>query len=152
MNSLLSTDTIELLKDRFRTKVINDGKDPMNNKYDILGLEIEYTRSKSMKFGMQKSLEEKLPTLGINLSPLRKVPGTPGLIIEKDNSEFSNEEYVQKVKWMQQVIGLASYVGYKYRFDLLYYINSLARHALYPNTMVITLAKELIQYFVDYEE
>lgn len=47
---------------------------------------------------------------------------------------------------MQQVIGLASYVGYKYRYDLLYYINTLARHTLYPNIKVITLAKELIQY------
>lgn len=142
----LSKNAIDTLKSKFKTKVINDGADPMNNKYDILGMEIEYIRSKSMKFGMQKSLAEKLPTLGINLSPMRKVPGTPGLIIEKDDSEFTDEEYLQKVKWMQQVIGLASYVGYKYRFDLLYYINTLARHTLYPNTKVITLAKKLIQF------
>ncbi|XP_003667544.2 Ty1/Copia family ribonuclease HI NDAI_0A01430, partial [Naumovozyma dairenensis CBS 421] len=77
---------------------------------------------------------------------LRKVPGTPGLIIEKEDIKVTKQEYNQKVKWMQQIIGLASYVGYKYRFDLLYYINVLARHTLYPSGTVIQLAKELIQY------
>lgn len=90
----LSTDAMEQLKSRFQTKIINDGSNSPNNKYDILGMEINYTMNKSLKFGMQKSLEEKLLTLGINLSPLRKVPGTPGMIIEKDNSEFSDEEYL----------------------------------------------------------
>ncbi|XP_003668352.2 Ty1/Copia family ribonuclease HI NDAI_0B00750, partial [Naumovozyma dairenensis CBS 421] len=142
----MATDAIELLKTRFATKVINDGKGNTINKYDILGMEIEYVKNHSMKFGMEKSLEEKLPTLGIDLSKLRKVPGTPGLIIEKEDIKVTKQEYNQKVKWMQQIIGLASYVGYKYRFDLLYYINVLARHTLYPSGTVIQLAKELIQY------
>ena len=34
---------------------------------------------------------------------------------------------------MQKLIDLASCVGYKFRFDLLYYINTLAQHILFPS-------------------
>ncbi|SMN22169.1 Putative Ty retrotransposon (partial), partial [Maudiozyma saulgeensis] len=38
------------------------------------------------------------------------------------------------------------YIGYKYRFDLLYHINVLARYTLYPSKTVMEMAKQLIQY------
>ena len=55
-------------------------------------------------------------------------------------------EYKNKVKWLQQSIGLASYVGYKHWYDTLYYVNTLARHTLYPSNQVSSLIKRLIQY------
>ncbi|KAG0663185.1 hypothetical protein C6P44_002027, partial [Monosporozyma unispora] len=48
----------------FDTKIINNGNEIINN-YDILGLEIECAKGKCMKIGMQKSLEEKSPTLPV---------------------------------------------------------------------------------------
>lgn len=47
---------------------------------------------------------------------------------------------------MQTAIGLASYVGYKYKYDILYYVNTLARHTLYPSKQVMSLTKQWIQF------
>ncbi|CCE64833.1 hypothetical protein TPHA_0I03315 [Tetrapisispora phaffii CBS 4417] len=47
---------------------------------------------------------------------------------------------------MQQTITLASYIGYKFWFDILYCVNCLARHTLYPSKQVIRFFKELLQF------
>jgi len=137
---------ITTLKSQFDTKIVNDGSNPNTNKYDILGLQIEYSKNNFMKFGMEKGLEDKLPKLNVNLDKIRNVPGTPGTIPTEQKFVVTKSEYKQKVKWMQKVIGLASYVAYKYRFDLLYYVNIMARFTLYPSKEVMDLAKQLVQY------
>lgn len=99
-----------------------------------------------MKMGMARSLEEKLPNLHVDLNKSRKVPGTPNEIIREREFYSTEQEYKNKVKWLQKAIGLASYVGYKYRYDILYYVNTLTRHTLYPSKQVISLTKQLIQF------
>ena len=142
----MALDVITVLRQKFATKVINDGRNADINRYDILGMEIEYIRGKTMKIGMARGLEDKLPKLNIRLDPYRGVPGRPNERIIKTECSMNEADYKRKVKWLQQVIGLASYVGYKYRFDILYYVNTLARHTLYPSRQVIDLAKQLIQF------
>lgn len=68
------------IKDNFETKIVNDGTDDINN-YDILGLEIEYMKCRSLKMGMEKQLEEKLPKLKVSLNKSRNVLGTPNEFI-----------------------------------------------------------------------
>lgn len=128
---------INTLRSRFDTKAVNECNDPVTNNYDILGLEIQYQKGESMSFGMGKSIEEKLPKFNINLDMKKNVPGVFGLIPKKEELIVTEKEYKQKVKWMQMVIELASYIGYKYRFDLLYYINVSGRYTLYPSATVI---------------
>ena len=145
-NEPMALDVISTLQQKFATNVINDGRNADINRYDILGMEIEYIRGKTMKIGMARGLEDKLPKLNIRLDPYRGVPGRPNERIIKTECSMNEADYKRKVKWQQQVIGLASYVGYKYRFDILYYVNTLARHTLYPSRQVIDLAKQLIQF------
>ncbi|QLG70918.1 hypothetical protein HG535_0A08650 [Zygotorulaspora mrakii] len=142
---------VKTLKKKFETKVIHDGKLDENNMatYDILGLEIEYTFGKKMTIGMENSLTEKLPHLGFDIEKDNKkflVPGTPGEHIHKDNLVVEEDDYKEKVKQMQKAIGLLSYVGYKYRFDILYYVNILAQHTLYPSEQVEKLTKQLLNF------
>lgn len=144
-NRQLINDLISQLQSQFETKVVNDGAQKINQ-YDVLGLEIEYIKGLSMKMGMAKSLEEKLPNLRVDLNKSRKVPGTPNEIIREREFYPTEQEYKNKVKWLQKAIGLASYVGYKYRYDILYYVNTLARHTLYPSKQVMSLTKQLIQF------
>ncbi|EDO17438.1 Tkp1 protein [Vanderwaltozyma polyspora DSM 70294] len=147
-------DLVQLLKLRYETKVVNDGKieKAESRDYDILGLEITYRRSKSLSFGMEKSLEQKIPSLGVTLNSEKrrmKAPGQPGIILSDSKLDMSEAEYKRKVKLMQKLVGLASYLGYKYRYDLLYYINILAQHTLYPSNQVLSLTYQLIQYIWD---
>ncbi|EJT41405.1 hypothetical protein SKUD_193209 [Saccharomyces kudriavzevii IFO 1802] len=127
------------LRRQYDTKIINLGESDNEIQYDILGLEIKYKRGKYMKLGMENSLTDKLPKLNVPLNPKgRKIsaPGQPGLYIEQDELELDEDDYKSKVHKMQKLIGLASYVGYKYRFDLLYYINTLAQHILFPSKLL----------------
>lgn len=142
----LANSIIKKIANTFDTKVVNPGTETINQ-YDILGLEITYEKGKQLRFGMRSSLEEKLPKFDIDLSRLRRVPGQPGEIITKDeNLKLSLQEYKNKVKSLQQIIGFISYVAHKYRYDLLYYVNTLARHTLYPSKQVFRLATQLLQY------
>ena len=143
---------ITTLKKQYDTKIINLGEGDNEIQYDILGLEIKYQRSKYMKLGMEKSLTEKLPKLNVPLNPKGKklrAPGQPGHYIDQDELEIDEDEYKEKVHEMQKLIGLASYVGYKFRFDLLYYINTLAQHILFPSRQVLDMTYELIQFMWD---
>ncbi|KAF4002600.1 Reverse transcriptase/ribonuclease H [Saccharomyces cerevisiae] len=143
---------ITTLKKQYDTKIINLGESDNEIQYDILGLEIKYQRGKYMKLGMENSLTEKIPKLNVPLNPKgRKLsaPGQPGLYIDQDELEIDEDEYKEKVHEMQKLIGLASYVGYKFRFDLLYYINTLAQHILFPSRQVLDMTYELIQFMWD---
>ncbi|CCC67138.1 hypothetical protein NCAS_0A05800 [Naumovozyma castellii] len=145
---------IDCLKKSYDTKIIMDGNSKINElvEYDILGLEIEYTRGRKMLCGMEKSLTEKIPSLNTPLNTAgRKInaPYQPGFKIEDKDIDMNETEYNTRVKKMQKLIGLASYVGYKFRFDLLYYINVLAQHTLYPTYQVLDLTHQLIQYMWD---
>lgn len=143
---------IEKLKRQYDTKIINLGDSDDEIQYDILGLEIKYQRGKYMKLGMENSLTEKLPNLNVPLNPKgRKLaaPGQPGLYIDQEELELEEDDYKMKVHEMQKLIGLASYVGYKFRFDLLYYINTLAQHILFPSKQVLDMTYELIQFIWD---
>ncbi|KAJ1050079.1 hypothetical protein FZC27_7947g3704 [Saccharomyces cerevisiae] len=140
---------IEKLKMQYDTKIINLGESDEEIQYDILGLEIKYQRGKYMKLGMENSLTEKIPKLNVPLNPKgRKLsaPGQPGLYIDQQELELEEDDYKMKVHEMQKLIGLASYVGYKFRFDLLYYINTLAQHILFPSKQVLDMTYELIQF------
>ncbi|MCB6599109.1 hypothetical protein LI118_16785, partial [Erysipelatoclostridium ramosum] len=127
---------------QYDTKIINLGESDEEIQYDILGLEIKYQRGKYMKLGMENSLTEKIPKLNVPLNPKGKklrAPGQPGHYIDQDELEIDEDEYKEKVHEMQKLIGLASYVGYKFRFDLLYYINTLAQHILFPSRQVLDM-------------
>lgn len=142
---------IDILKKEFETKIVQNGKldDNYVAKYDILGLEIEYIFGKKMTIGMEKSLTEKLPHLNFEIDENYKrylVPGTPKEHIHKNNFVLEEVEYKDNVKRMQKAIGLLSYVGYKYRFDILYYVNILAQHTLYPSKQVQRLTQQLINF------
>ena len=97
---------------------------------------------------MGKSLEKKLPNLGVtNLdNPMNQVPGTLNFYVSTEDFEINKAIYDRDVKWMQRVVGLLSYVSLKYRFDLLYYVNVLAKHTLYPSKDVKSLARQLVKY------
>ena len=143
---------IENLRRQYDTKIINLGEGENEIQYDILGLEIKYQRGKYMKLGMENSLTDKLPKLNVPLNPKGKkisAPGQPGLYIEQEELELDEDDYNSKVHKMQMLIGLASYVGYKFRFDMLYYINTLAQHILFPSKQVLDMTYELIQYLWD---
>ncbi|QEU62088.1 hypothetical protein KDRO_F00100 [Kluyveromyces lactis] len=147
---------ISKLSKRFDTKVVNDGKHREEdgvNEYDILGVELEYKKGEYMKFGMQKSLEDKLPHLGVPLFShprQRKVPGCPGDYISSgEDLTLDDQDYKDKVKHLQKLVGLASYVGHKFRFEILYYVNILAQHQLYPSAKVLDRAAQLCQYLWD---
>lgn len=109
---LIAKEVVNQLQARFDTKIVNDGVKDGTIEYDILGLEIEYTRGTSMKIGMTKGLEDKLLKLKIDLQPNRKVPGRPNEKNIKDSLVMHDKEYKNKVKWMQRVIALASDVAY----------------------------------------
>ncbi|CAI1601772.1 hypothetical protein SEUBUCD646_0L01740 [Saccharomyces eubayanus] len=84
-----------------------------------------------MTLGIESSLTDKLPKVNVPLNPKGKkisAPGQPELYINKEELKLDEDDYNSKVHKMQMLIGLASYVGYKFRFDLLYYINTLAQH------------------------
>ncbi|BAO39299.1 transposon Ty2-F/Ty2-GR2 Gag-Pol polyprotein [Kluyveromyces marxianus DMKU3-1042] len=147
---------ISKLSKGFDTKIVNDGSHRPEdgvNEYDILGIELEYKKKEYMKFGMQKSLEDKLPQLGVPLLPnikIKKVPGEPGeYILSGKELTLNEKEYKSKVKHLQRIVGLASYVGHKFRFDILYYVNILAQHQLYPSAKVLDRAAQLCQYLWD---
>ncbi|QLQ82258.1 hypothetical protein HG537_0H00200 [Torulaspora globosa] len=139
------------LRRSYETKVVNIGtpdEDGIVN-YDILGLEVEYKVGEYLKFGMNKSLTDKLPQLGIPLTDncrMNKVPGQPGMFRSKEDLVMDKNEYERQVLWMQKVIGLASYVAQKYRYDILYYVNVLAQHTLFPSKQVRQLTHQLIQF------
>lgn len=145
---------INKLKKIFDTKIVNDGK--LDNQgyayYDILGLEIQYKLGSDMEIGMEKSLESKLTSLDVPLNhsgKLLQAPAPPGTIITKCKHETTEEQYKKDVKWLQKIIGLASYVAYKYRFDILYYVNTLAQHTLFPSEQVKRLTRCMVQYLWD---
>lgn len=147
---------ISKLQEKFDTKVINLGV-PTEGKteYDILGLEVTYMFDKELSFGMEKSLKEKLPLLDVPLNKngkLLKAPGPPGKYIEEDYVSISGLEYKKQVKWLQKIVGLASYVAHKYRYDILYYVNVIASNTLFPNKEVKELARLLVQYLWDTKE
>jgi len=145
---------ISELKKKFDTKIVNPGIPDKQSYvyYDILGLEIEYQVGNKMVIGMEKSLENKLTTLDVPLNhsgqPI-KAPAPPGTVITDKNYETTEDKYKKDVKWLQRIIGLASYIAYKYRFDILYYVNTLAQHTLYPSSQVKQLARLMIQYLWD---
>lgn len=60
-----------------------------------------------------------------------------------------SKDYIRDVRWLQKITGYSSYVTNKFRFDLLYYVNVVARHTLYPNEQTKKLAIQLIQYIWD---
>lgn len=104
---------------------------------------------------MEKSLKEKLPLLDVPLNKngkLLKAPGPPGKYIEDDYVSISGLEYKKQVKWLQKIVGLASYVAHKYRYDILYYVNVIASNTLFPNKEVKELARLLVQYLWDTKE
>ena len=149
-----SQEFIAKLRSKYDTKVVNPGKpdDQGNICYDILGLEIEYNFGNTMEIGMEKSLESKLPDLDVPLTytgQKLKAPAQPGTIIEDKNYTTDEEEYKRDVKWLQRIIGLASYVAQKYRYDILFYVNILAKHTLYPSKQVKQLARQMVQYLWD---
>ncbi|MDA3974891.1 hypothetical protein PF023_12825, partial [Enterococcus thailandicus] len=76
-------------------------------------------------------------------------PGQPGLYIDQDELEIDEDEYKEKVHEMQKLIGLASYVGYKFRFDLLYYINTLAQNIQFPSRPVLAMTGKSIPFMGD---
>ena len=121
---------IKQLYKRFKTKVGHDGI-LENNKAscDILGLEIDYDFVKTISFGMEKSLTEKIPLLEVPLNKNGKLlssPGPPNKYIEDDYLNVKEQQYRNNVKWLQKIVGLTLYVGKKYRFDMQYYINAIA--------------------------
>lgn len=146
-----SRDFVRTLRTKYDTKIVKDciPNDEGIVKYDILGLEVEYLKNQTLMFGMEKSLTDKLPQLGIPLTDntrFNKAPGQPGMFITKEDFEMEKEEYKKSVLWMQKVIGLASYVAQKYRYDTLYYVNVLAQHTLYPSKQVKQLTHQLVQF------
>ena len=89
----------------YDTKVIKDGNSKIGEliEYDILGLEIEYTRGRKMLCGMEKSLTEKIPNLDTPLNTVgRKMnaPCQPGFTIENKDIEMDELEYNTRVKKM----------------------------------------------------
>lgn len=153
-NFSITNKFIDKLKQKFDTKVVNSGKidDQGYAYYDILGLEIEYKFGSNMQIGMEKSLQTKLTTLDVNLNhsgKTLKAPAPPGTVITKCKSETTEDEYKKDVKWLQRIIGLASYVAYEYRFDLLFYVNTSAQHTLFPSEQVKRLAALVVQYLWD---
>ena len=146
-----SQEFVRKLRTQYDTKLVNSGIPDSDGivKYDILGLEVEYKKNEHLKFGMENSLTDKLPQLGIPLTDntrFNKAPGQPGMFILKEDFEMEKEEYDKNVLWMQKVIGLASYVAQKYRYDILYYVNVLAQHTLYPTKQVKQLTHQLVQF------
>lgn len=145
---------ISQLQSVYDTKIVNVGKPDKQGMvyYDILGLEIEYKYGETMEIGMEKSLETKLPELGVSLTQSGqrlKAPAQPGTIIEDTNYTTDKEEYKHDVKFLQRIIGLASYVAQKYRYDIMFYVNILAKHTLYPSKQVKQLARQMVQYLWD---
>lgn len=113
---------ITQLQEKFDTRVINLGQSTEGSiEYDILGLEVTYIFKKELSFGVEKSLKEKLPLLDVPLNKygkLLKAPGPLGKYIEEDYVSISGLEYKKQVKWLQIIVGLASYVTHKYRYEL----------------------------------
>ena len=145
---------IDKLKEKFDTKIVNTGEIDSQGYayYDILGLEIEYKFGSKMQIGMEKSLQTKLTTLDVNLNhsgKTLKAPAPPGTVIIKCVHDTTEDQYKKNVRWLQRIIGLASYVAYKYRFDILFYVNTLAQHTLFPSEQVKRLARLMIQYLWD---
>lgn len=68
------------------------------------------------------------------------------MFISKEDLAIDKKEYDKDVLWMQKVIGLVSYVSQKYRYDILYYVNILAQHTLYPSKQVKQLTHQLVQF------
>ena len=144
-----SREFVNTMKEKFDTKLVNDGSPQKKTiKYDILGLELTYQFGRKMSFVMGKSLKKKLPNLGVaNLDkPMNQVPGTPNFYVSTEDFEINKEIYDRDVKGIQRVVGLLSYVSLKYRFDLLYYVNVLAKHTLYPSKDVKSLTRQLVTY------
>ncbi|QEU61968.1 hypothetical protein KDRO_E08510 [Kluyveromyces lactis] len=139
------------LQNRFDTRIVNDGSPNEHDavRYDILGIDVEYKKGVSMKFGMLESLTKKLPLLGVEFkkeSRFNKVPGTPNKILEQDLNIQHDKDYDAKVNWIQRAVGLCNYVAMKYRFDIAYYTNILAQHQLYPTDEVLFETERLLQY------
>lgn len=107
-------DFIKRLLLQFDTKLVNDGSTDSNGlaKYDILGLEVEYMRGEYLKFGVDNSLSDKLPQLGVPLSNnfrFNRAPGQPGMFISRDDIDMVKDGYAKDVLWMQKTMGLAFY-------------------------------------------
>ncbi|CCD23648.1 uncharacterized protein NDAI_0B06160 [Naumovozyma dairenensis CBS 421] len=143
---------VDTLQSKFDTKVVHSGE-LINNSanYDILGLEVEYKFNEHMKFGMEESLSDKLTKLEVSMDTTKssKTPSPPNYYIQSNTMDSTDENYYKDVNWLQRIVGLASYVAHKYRFDLLYYVNVLAQHTLFPNKEVKRLAKQLVKYMFD---
>lgn len=135
-------EVVTTLRKEFDTKLINDGnpKDGVIN-YDILGLEVNYEVSKSLKFGMEKSLATKLPKLGVDLhiNSGNGYPVKPNEYLPNINKKLEYKK--ADITWLQRIVGLLSYVAIKYRFDLLYHVNVLAKRTLYPSIETMELAR-----------
>ncbi|BAO40323.1 transposon Ty2-LR1 Gag-Pol polyprotein [Kluyveromyces marxianus] len=139
------------LQNRFDTRIVNDGSPNERDavRYDILGIDVEYKKGVSMKFGMLESLTKKLPLLGVEFkkeSRYNIVPGTPDRSLKQDLDIPCDKDYDAKVNWIQRAIGLCNYVAMKYRFDIAYYTNILAQHQLYPSDEVLYETERLLQY------
>lgn len=151
-NEKLYDELLGHLQKRFETKVVADGIPDKDGfaRYDILGLEIEYKRYGKMLIGMEKTIIEKLPKLGLKLEGKkdRKVPGQPGQILDVSDKELmlSKEEFDKKVHHLQKIVGLLSYITHKCRFEMSYYVNVLAQHTLFPCDEVFDLATQCVQY------
>lgn len=74
----------------------------------------------------------------------KKGPNRTDDNIIKDDMVTNIIEYNTTVEWIQQVIELESYIIYKYRFNMLYYVKVQAIHTLYPSRQVYDMGKQLI--------
>lgn len=61
----------------------------------------------------------------------------------------NEKQYKRYIIQLQKITGLLSYIANKYRFNILYYVNILARHTLYPCYEIKKLAEEVVQYIQD---
>lgn len=86
---------ISQFQSQVETKIANDSTQDVNQ-YDILGLEVEYIKELSMKMGMAKALEEKLPNLKVKLNKNRKVPRILNEIIGESEFYPTEQEYRNK--------------------------------------------------------
>lgn len=80
----------------------------------------------------------------MDLNSIGKLPDSPNEGINKKVLLVETSEYKTKVNWMQKVVDYSPYIGYKSRFDTLYYLNTLARHTLCAPKQVMKLTKQQV--------
>ncbi|KAH3901560.1 uncharacterized protein SCDLUD_001322 [Saccharomycodes ludwigii] len=134
---------VAMLNTRYTVKTVNDGGEPI---YDILGLEIEYKVGSHLSMTMGKSLEEKLPKLGFNLSD--KVTSLPLVYDFKlpEKLKIDSVDLAEKIQKCRKAVGLLNYVVGKYRPDINFVVNVLASYQLYPTEEIMKLLHKTINY------